>query len=245
MGHRERRARDEQQLRRGILGFGVWIRAVLMALTLVREYFASGLSARIFVASFLGRVVANAVRGIPRRGGCITVRHSPGIAPSSNYQTPIPVNPFLPIFVAVLFLLGACAPPVARPGPTPAPVAGLPPVPHVEGPMNIRVQYPSAGTLRPSVDSTFIFGFVGNGRATLTINGAPVQRLAPNGAFLAYLPVPANGVWVAARPSESSMMTRSRCAPRREAGYTTAAASLTPNQSTLLCYRREESIYLC
>jgi N-acetylmuramoyl-L-alanine amidase len=45
------------------------------------------------------------------------------------------------------------------------------------------------------VDSTFIFGSVGNGRATLTINGAPVQRLAPNGAFLAYLPVPANGVW--------------------------------------------------
>ncbi len=57
MGHRERRARDEQQLRRGILGFGVWIRAVLMALTLVREYFASGLSARIFVASFLGGVI--------------------------------------------------------------------------------------------------------------------------------------------------------------------------------------------
>jgi len=38
-------------------------------------------------------------------------------------------------------------------------------------------------------DSNFIFGSVGNGHATLTINGAPVT-VAPNGTFLAYLPVP-------------------------------------------------------
>jgi predicted membrane channel-forming protein YqfA (hemolysin III family) len=45
-------------LRKGILEFGVWIGAVLMAVTLIREYFATGLSARIFVASFVGSVVA-------------------------------------------------------------------------------------------------------------------------------------------------------------------------------------------
>jgi hypothetical protein len=50
-------------LRKGILEFGVWIGAVLMALTLIREYFATGLSARIFVASFVGGVVAALVSG--------------------------------------------------------------------------------------------------------------------------------------------------------------------------------------
>jgi N-acetylmuramoyl-L-alanine amidase len=86
----------------------------------------------------------------------------------------------------VALLLGACAPRLTTP---PAPVVGLPPVPRVEGALDIRVQYPSAGVARPRVDSTFIFGSVGNGRATLFINGAPVQ-VAPNGAFLAFLPVP-------------------------------------------------------
>jgi N-acetylmuramoyl-L-alanine amidase len=38
-------------------------------------------------------------------------------------------------------------------------------------------------------DSTFIFGSVGTGRAALDINGTPV-RVHPNGAFLAFLPVP-------------------------------------------------------
>lgn len=71
MGYRERRMRYEQQLRelrkrgfahlvlrKSILEFGVWIGTVLMTLTLVREYFANGLSARIVVASFVGAVVA-------------------------------------------------------------------------------------------------------------------------------------------------------------------------------------------
>jgi N-acetylmuramoyl-L-alanine amidase len=43
-------------------------------------------------------------------------------------------------------------------------------------------------------DSTFVFGATGSGRATLTINGTPVQ-VAPNGAWLAFLPVPADGVY--------------------------------------------------
>jgi hypothetical protein len=76
MGFRERRMRYEQQLRelrergftytllrKGILEFGVWIGTVMIALNLVREYFATGLSARIFVASFIGGVVAAIVGG--------------------------------------------------------------------------------------------------------------------------------------------------------------------------------------
>lgn len=76
MGYRERRMRYDKQLRelrkrgfaymilrKGILEFGVPIGAVLMTLTLVREYFTTGLSARIFVASLVGAAVAAVVGG--------------------------------------------------------------------------------------------------------------------------------------------------------------------------------------
>src|SRR5690606_18220993 len=43
-------------------------------------------------------------------------------------------------------------------------------------------------------DSTFIYGSTATGEATLWINGDPVP-VQPNGAFLAYLPVPADGVY--------------------------------------------------
>jgi N-acetylmuramoyl-L-alanine amidase len=72
--------------------------------------------------------------------------------------------------------------------------AGLPPIPAVEAPLAIRLVAPEPGQTRPSRDSTFLYGSVGTGGAALTINGAPVP-VAPNGAFLAYLPVPADGVW--------------------------------------------------
>ncbi len=66
--------------------------------------------------------------------------------------------------------------------------AALPAVPAVRGPINIRVQHPPAGTML-AVDSTFVFGTVGTGDATLRINGVSVP-VANNGAFLAYLAVP-------------------------------------------------------
>ena len=43
-------------------------------------------------------------------------------------------------------------------------------------------------------DSTFVFGSTGTGRASLAINGFQVP-VAPNGAFLAFLPVPGDGVY--------------------------------------------------
>ncbi len=102
--------------------------------------------------------------------------------------------------------LGACAPagPSAtapRPEAAPAllpyvPVSpALPPIPEVDGAVAIRVIHPSPGAPRPRVDSTYVYGSVGTGRAALDINGTPVP-VAPNGAFLAYLPLPADGRWV-------------------------------------------------
>lgn len=65
----------------------------------------------------------------------------------------------------------------------------LPPVPLVTGPLAPRVVYPTANALIQSRDSNFIFGSVGNGNASLTINGTPVH-VWPNGAYLAYLALP-------------------------------------------------------
>lgn len=65
----------------------------------------------------------------------------------------------------------------------------LPAVPLVEGPLAPRVTYPPANSAISVRDSNFIFGTVGNGHATLTVNGAPV-KVAPNGEWVAFLPVP-------------------------------------------------------
>jgi N-acetylmuramoyl-L-alanine amidase len=83
------------------------------------------------------------------------------------------------------------------------PAAGplLPPIPAERGALEIDVVYPAAGQTLGVRDSTFIFGNVGTGGATLTINGAPVE-VRPNGAFLAFLPVPADGVYHLAASAE-------------------------------------------
>jgi N-acetylmuramoyl-L-alanine amidase len=104
--------------------------------------------------------------------------------------------------VGAAWLLGACASagkPGAEtaPGGGPAPVSGeaksgapaLPPIPLVEGKLALRVVYPTPEHVIESRDSNFVMGSVGNGHATLTINGTPVP-VAPNGAFLAFLPLP-------------------------------------------------------
>src|SRR5205823_5030991 len=115
----------------------------------------------------------------------------------------------LPALTAVLFVVACTRPaaPVVSPSPatprdTAAPVSQrdetspappLPPVPLVEGPLAIKVVYPPAQHLIESRDSNFIFGSIGNGRASLTINGAPA-RVYPNGAFLAFVANPLPGV---------------------------------------------------
>lgn len=65
----------------------------------------------------------------------------------------------------------------------------LPPVPEVDGPLSIRVQYPRPHQRLTVRDSNFVFGSVGTGWGALWIDGEPVP-VEPNGAFLAWLPVP-------------------------------------------------------
>jgi N-acetylmuramoyl-L-alanine amidase len=120
----------------------------------------------------------------------------------------IPVRPIhrrAGAFVALALLAAGCrpAPPPAA-GPVPAepsgpPVyvpltEGLPPIPEVDAPLAIHLVAPEPGQAKPRRDSTFLYGTVGTGGAALTVNGAAVP-VAPNGAFIAYLPVPADGTW--------------------------------------------------
>ncbi|HET9983646.1 MAG TPA: N-acetylmuramoyl-L-alanine amidase [Longimicrobiales bacterium] len=97
-----------------------------------------------------------------------------------------------PLRLLGLALVLACAPkPAAGPAPRPA---GLPPIPAASGPLRIDVVAPGENEALPTRDSTFVYGSVGTGGATLTIDGARVP-VEPNGAFMAYLPVPAGGVY--------------------------------------------------
>lgn len=77
-------------------------------------------------------------------------------------------------------------------GPVPPGVlrTSLPPIPEVVGPLRLRVEYPDSLQRIAARDSNFVFGSVGTGDATLLIDGAFVE-VEPNGAFLAWLPVPA------------------------------------------------------
>lgn len=65
----------------------------------------------------------------------------------------------------------------------------LPPIPEVDGPLKVNVIYPESGASKPNVKTNFIFGSVGSGKATLTIDGEEIP-VAPNGAFLGFIPVP-------------------------------------------------------
>ena len=80
----------------------------------------------------------------------------------------------------------------------------------VEGVLSPRVVYPQWNQLIQSKDSNFIHGSVGNGHATLTINGQDV-RVWPNGAFLAWVPNPpptaAQYVLVARLGADSAVLT--------------------------------------
>ena len=101
----------------------------------------------------------------------------------------------LPLAAAV-----ACGGATPAPAPAPAPIpisvaarpSGAPPlpdVPLVDGPLVVKVQYPSPNQQITSRDSNFIFGSIGSGRATLTVNGVPA-RVYNNGAFMVYLANP-------------------------------------------------------
>ena len=150
--------------------------------------------------------------------------------------------------VALLSLsLAACSPaaPGTRPGPSdtlripPGAGAGrierlvyqpvspaLPAIPAVNGPLAIRVIEPTSGSQRPRSDSTIIYGSVGSGQAALEINGTAIP-VAPNGAFIAYLPTPRDGAWRmrAQLAGEEATHTLQHAQPPAATGAQAGAAS--------------------
>ncbi len=95
---------------------------------------------------------------------------------------------------ATLVAAAACAPtPRPTTGPAPDASAGkltaLPGMPLVQGPLVPRMVYPRPNQMITSKDSNFVFGSVGNGLATLTINGQNV-RVYQNGAYLGWVANP-------------------------------------------------------
>ena len=101
--------------------------------------------------------------------------------------------------VGTALLVAACGGRATPPEPTPVPGTAvvserLPTIPPRDGPPSLSIVYPPAGSTIAARDSNFIFGSAGTGEARLRINGIPVD-VAPNGAFLAFLPVPPDGTY--------------------------------------------------
>ena len=100
-------------------------------------------------------------------------------------------------------LLAGCAsshPPASPVPPAPGaeaarsePALALPAPPRVRGPLALRVAYPAPSARIEARDSTFLYGSVGTGDATLMIDGAPV-RVWPNGAWIAWVALPPDSV---------------------------------------------------
>src|SRR5437867_5663784 len=88
--------------------------------------------------------------------------------------------PMRRVAAPLCFALAACAgaPRALVPTPTPATV------------LRITVVYPKTTDVVQSRDSAFLFGSVGRGDASLTVNGAAVA-VHPNGAWIAWLRRPA------------------------------------------------------
>jgi N-acetylmuramoyl-L-alanine amidase len=135
---------------------------------------------------------------------------------------------------------GACGPAAAPPPEPPAPVPAepgvepsLPPIPPRDAPLALSVVYPPENAQIGVRDSNFIFGSTNTGGARLWIGGAPVP-VAPNGAFLAFLPVPQDGIYVlqAAKGAEQARLEhRIRLPsppPPLPAGAEILAASVAP-----------------
>jgi N-acetylmuramoyl-L-alanine amidase len=108
-------------------------------------------------------------------------------------------------FILVAALGGCATAPVAAPRASQPdiPIPGtpearrtpaLPAIPATDGPLALEIGYPAPGALITARDSNFIFGSTGSGRTQLTINQVPVP-VAPNGGFLAFIPVPGDGVY--------------------------------------------------
>ena len=89
--------------------------------------------------------------------------------------------------LAALGLLAAGLPAQTR-------ATALPRISPVSDPLSLRVVYPLPNQRITATDSTFLFGSTGNAATVLAINGIGIP-VAPNGAFLAFVPVPRDSVF--------------------------------------------------
>lgn len=150
---------------------------------------------------------------------------------------------FIGLFALVAVTGCATAPPaaVAPPADRTIPIPGtpeasrepaLPAIPDVDGPLQLEVGYPRPDAPITASDSNFIFGSAGSGRARLTINDAPVP-VAPNGGFLAFIPVPADGVYRlrATRDGETTALDHEVQVPAPPAAPRTGAWIASPYPS--------------
>ncbi len=151
-----------------------------------------------------------------------------------------PTRGFAPLLLLAVF--AACAPAAAPPGPalvprndSAGPESALPPVPAVRGPLDIRVMYPGPAAPVAARDSSFLYGSVGSGDATLTINDVPA-RVWPNGAWLAWVALPPDSLMrfrlVARTPRDTASLefaaARAAWAPPLTDGLWLDTLSLTP-----------------
>lgn len=117
---------------------------------------------------------------------------------------------------ALVALAAGCATTRSPVAPLPRPTGTLARPPADS--LRITVVYPAATDVIQSYDSAFLFGSVGTGRATLSIDGRPVPVL-DNGAWIAWVSLPddtlASFALVAAAGADSQSLTFSaRVAPR-------------------------------
>lgn len=88
-----------------------------------------------------------------------------------------------------LLVLGACRD---------APETSRWPMQRAEGALALQVRHPLPGDVATASGRDYVMGSVGNGDASLTVDGAPVH-VEPNGAFLAWVRVPPRGYDIVAR----------------------------------------------
>jgi N-acetylmuramoyl-L-alanine amidase len=165
--------------------------------------------------------------------------HSP--QPPVTSTVPSPVSPPVSPPTIATFQRGL----TARPAPP------LPAIPLVEGPLAIKSIYPGANQSIGVRDSNFIFGNIGNGKATLTINGVNVP-VAPNGTYVAYLAVPPASApryeFVARTATDSAKLTLPVKVPPARADLALTgslvvdSASASPRGSTNLILRDNEPV---
>jgi N-acetylmuramoyl-L-alanine amidase len=160
----------------------------------------------------------------------------------------------LAAFALLSLSLAACGAPAPSTGPSPSdtlrigagartgrierlvyqPVSpALPAIPAANGALAIRVIEPTTSSQRPRTERTIIYGNVGTGQAALEINGTAIP-VAPNGAFIAYLPTPQDGAWRlrAQRGGEEVTQTLEYARPAASTGAAAGAASQNAVYST-------------